>query len=78
MSSSKLFLVARICLIGGALLILLGALAQALYSAIQVTLSLGAIGVLLIVPGFFLYKKASANRRRFEWRESYVAPQHAK
>ena len=77
-SSSKLFLLAKTSLIGGALLVLLGALGQSIHFAFSFALSLGAIGVLLILGGYFLYKKASANRRKYEWREAYHEAQFAK
>jgi hypothetical protein len=67
--SKFLFLASKLSLTGGAALAVAGAIVS---GHAELFLGLEAIGILTIVGGLYLRKKASSLRRRFDWRDGHV------
>ncbi len=73
MSSKTLFLVSKLCLAGGAVLIVAGGYLS--YPKVMhptlLDLSLEGIGILAIIGGLVLRKKAYHVRKVFDWTNNY-------
>jgi hypothetical protein len=68
--SNFLYLLSKIFVVGGAALVVGGAVVV-LHTSFFVGIEL--LGVLVITGGYYMRRKASTFRRRFDWRDGHVA-----